>query len=96
MRRTAPDHLGLSCAIGWRPPWEQWAAGFPDVPDDHVHANGIQWAAENGLMVGYNNGTSDLKTRFFVANWRPSSFATTTRSTTRAAAAEPRTSWAEG
>ncbi len=31
-------------------------AGFPDVPDDHVHANGIEWAAENGLMVGYNNG----------------------------------------
>ncbi len=31
-------------------------AGFPDVPDDHTHANGIEWAAENGLMVGYNNG----------------------------------------
>ena len=31
-------------------------AGFPDVPDDHTHANGIAWAAENGLMVGYDNG----------------------------------------
>lgn len=31
-------------------------AGFPDVPDDHVHANGIEWAAENGLMIGYDNG----------------------------------------
>jgi hypothetical protein len=31
-------------------------AGFPDVPDDYVHANGIEWAAENGLMVGYDNG----------------------------------------
>ena len=31
-------------------------AGFPDVPDDHIHANGIQWASDNNLMRGYDNG----------------------------------------
>ena len=31
-------------------------AGFPDVPDNHVHADGIAWAAENDLMRRYNNG----------------------------------------
>ena len=31
-------------------------AGFPDVPDDHIHANGIQLASDNNLMRGYDNG----------------------------------------
>lgn len=29
---------------------------FGDVPDDHLFARGIEWAADNGLVVGYTNG----------------------------------------
>lgn len=30
---------------------------FPDVPDDHTHASGIHWAAEHGLVEGFDDGT---------------------------------------
>lgn len=34
-----------------------WAAGtFPDVSEDDVHFDAIEWAAENGIVNGYTNG----------------------------------------
>lgn len=30
---------------------------FTDVPADHPHADGIVWAAEQGLVAGYDDGT---------------------------------------
>ena len=29
---------------------------FGDVPEDHVFAHAIEWAKDNGLVVGYDNG----------------------------------------
>jgi S-layer homology domain len=55
MRRTA-QIISIFAVLAITATAGAVVAGFPDVPDDHVHANGIAWAAENGLMVGYDNG----------------------------------------
>jgi hypothetical protein len=30
---------------------------YSDVPDDHTHAAGIEWSADQGLVQGYPDGT---------------------------------------
>lgn len=55
MRRTALI-ITISAVLAITGTAAAIVAGFPDVPDDHVHANGIQWASDNGLMRGYDNG----------------------------------------
>ena len=55
MRRTALI-VTISAVLAITGTAAAIVAGFPDVPDDHVHANGIQWASDNRLMRGYDNG----------------------------------------
>ncbi|HZJ03046.1 MAG TPA: S-layer homology domain-containing protein, partial [Thermoleophilia bacterium] len=31
-------------------------AGFPDVSEDNVHADAIEWASDHGIVEGYVNG----------------------------------------
>ncbi|MGH8913494.1 MAG: S-layer homology domain-containing protein, partial [Acidimicrobiia bacterium] len=48
--------LAVVMALGVTASAELAGHVFPDVPDDHVFANGIEWAKDNGLVVGYDNG----------------------------------------
>lgn len=33
------------------------ASNFPDVPDDHYYLEAIEWAADEGIVQGYGDGT---------------------------------------